>query len=163
MKRALGKLMTRTAKMAAKNGHSIPVDLPVGFRLDKQGELVLPRTPGECADLLYRTREARLAVQRQIEKLSKAEARLQDYFIETLPKSSSTGLAGSVARVQIELRTIPTVEDWPTLYAHVKRTGEFELLQRRLNEGAVRERWESGVKVAGVGTFNAKKVSCTKL
>lgn len=163
MKPTGSKLLVKAAKTAAKNGHSIPVDLPVGFRLDKQGELVLPRTPGECADLLYRTREARLAVQRQIDKLSKAESKLQEYFIETLPKSSSTGLAGRVARVQIEMRTVPTVEDWAKFYAHVKRTGEFELLQRRLNEGAVRERWEEGEKVEGVGTFNAKKVSCTKL
>ena len=149
--------------MKKANGETIPVDLPVGFKLDRQGELVLPRNAGECADLLYRTREARLAVQRQVDKLTAAENKLKEYFIETLPKSEASGLAGKLARVQIEVKPIPQVEDWEKFYTYVRKHQAFELLQRRLNEGAVRERWDDKQEVPGVGVFNAKKVSCTKL
>jgi hypothetical protein len=55
------------------------------------------------------------------------------------------------------------VEDWPKLYAHIKKTGEFELMQRRLGETAVKERWDADKQVPGVGRFTAKKVSCTRV
>lgn len=113
-------------------------------------------------DLLYTTRAARYVVQNQIKKMEALEGAIEQYFIEKLDKDSS-GLSGKVARVQIETKTIPVVEDWPALYKHIKKTGEFELLQRRLGEGAIKERWEAKKRVPGVGRFNAKKVSCTKL
>lgn len=148
-------------KAVRKHG-TIPVDLPKGFRLDKEGELILPKDAGECADLLYRTREVRLALERQAERLKKGETKLQEYFIESLPKSS-TGIAGLEARVQITMKAVPQVENWDQFYEYVRRNKAFELLQRRLNEGAVKERWDANVEVPGVTTFNAKKVSCTKL
>lgn len=150
-------------KKAVKQGQTIPVGMPVGFRLDKQGVLVLPKAIGECVDLLYRTREARLQLQRQAERLEEGEKVLRDFFIDHLPKSESTGVAGSIARVQIEMKHIPQVDDWTKFYAFVKRNDAFELLQRRLNESAVKERWEDKKEIPGVGIFNTKKVSCTKL
>ena len=48
-------------------------------------------------------------------------------------------------------------------YAHLKKTGDFELLNRALNRAAVNERWAAHKQVPGVGKFHVKKVSCTKL
>lgn len=162
---ALTELLKESVKRAkkGKGNYTVPVDLPEGFRLDKEGELVLPSKAAQCADLLYRTREARLAVQRHCEVLERAENKLREYFIENLGKSDATGIAGAVARVQIEVKLVPQVADWTALYAYVKRTGAFELLQRRLKEEAVKERWDDHKQVPGVTTFNAKKVRVTKL
>lgn len=128
--------------------------------MDTSGNYVLPAEQGACVDLLYRARERRLEMQRETERVEKLEKQLQEHFINTL-SADSTGLAGRVARVQIEPKVIPTVEDWDRFYAYVGRTRSWELLQKRLGEGAIKERWEDGKEVPGVGRFRAKKVSCT--
>lgn len=123
----------------------------------------LPKSPAACADLLYRVREQRLAMQKEVDKLAAEENRLKEYFIQTLPKSDATGIAGRVARVQTGTKLIPQVEDWTAFYSYVKRTGSFDLLQKRLSEGAVKERWDDRKTIPGVGTFQAVTVSVTKL
>lgn len=134
----------------------------VECEMDSEGGYVLPASAAECADLLYKARERRLEIQRECDRVETLEKQIKNWFVETLPVSQ-TGVAGRVARVQIEVSRQPCVDDWDKLYAHVKRTGNFELLQRRLNDGAVKERWENKAEVPGVGTFNVKKVSCTRL
>jgi hypothetical protein len=142
---------------------SAPCDLPAGVVMLKDGTFRQPKRPAECADLLYRTREMRLDVERRIEKLKNLEQQLKNYFIETLPRSSATGISGAVACVRIEIKPIPQVEDWDKFYKYVHKHKAFDMLQRRLSEVAVKDRLDEGVKVPGVGIFNAKKVSVTKL
>lgn len=143
---------------------TVPVDLPPGVWLDrKTGAFVLPKTDAQRADLLYAVRELRLMKQRAIEQLEKLEGELKNYFIENLPKSQASGIAGAVARVQIETKPIPQVRDWDGAYAFIKKHGAFELLQRRLNEGAVKERLDAGQRLEFIDIFQAKKCSVTKI
>lgn len=123
----------------------------------------LPKTLGACADALYTIRQDRLLVQKQVDELKERETALRDHLIATLPKSDATGTAGKVARAQVQTKRVPHVEDWEALYKHVKRTGDFELLQRRLANDAVAERWDAGKKVPGVEPFTTVTVSVTKL
>lgn len=121
----------------------------------------MPKTDGARADLLYITRAARYKLQHEVAKLEAIESAIEEYFINNLSTKESTGVAGKVGRVQVQPKVVPVVEDWPKFYAHIKKTGEFELMQRRVAEGAVKERWDAKKQVPGVGRFNAKKVSCT--
>lgn len=121
---------------------------------------------GAVADELYRIREERLALDRQVDELKKVESKLRDHIINTLPKSEANGIAGKVVRVTINTKVVPRAKDWDAIYAYVKKNaarGGFALLQRRLNEAAVKEIWESGKKVPGVETFNAVTLSINKL
>lgn len=139
-------------------------ELPPGALLDAAGNFVLPATPAACADLLYATREKRLALQRLAERHQELETALSEHFILTLPRSDATGISGRVARVQITIKAVPQVEDWDKLYAYIKKNGAWELLQRRLGEKAAQERLEAGEGgKAGITVFQAKKVSCTKI
>ena len=52
--------------------------------------------------------------------------------------------------------------DWPLLYAHIQKTGEFELLERRLGKGAAQERIDQGIKIPGVTLFPVETISDTK-
>ena len=159
------KKSVKNAKDGRKPKTVVPVDLPEGVKLDrKTGEFVLPSSPGACADILYATREARLALDRRSEELARLESKLKDFFVDTLPLSDATGVAGRVARVQIQVRPVPQVEDWEKFYGYVGRHGAWELLQRRIREEAVAERLDAGEGAAmGVGVFRAKKVSVTRL
>lgn len=122
-----------------------------------------PKTDAGKADLRYAVEDWRLAVQKCVEALKEVETGLNEHFIAHLPKSQASGVAGQTARVQLRTKIIPQVQDWNALYKHIKKSGEFELLQRRLTDSAIKERWEARQDVPGVGHFTAIVVSCTKL
>lgn len=139
--------------------------LGVGVEVDMtpEGEFVLPSDQGELVDLLYRARERRLSMQRETEKVEALENLIKAHFVETL-NANSTGLAGRVARVQVETKAVPQIEDWDLFYKYVVKHKAFDLLQRRLNEGAAKERLEAGDGAkAGLTVFRAKKISVVKL
>ena len=123
----------------------------------------IPKALGACADLLYETKNKRLAAQKVVDELAKQESLLKEHLINTLPKGEASGVAGKVARVSIGTKEVPQVEDWDKLYAYIKKTGSFDLLQRRLSEGSVTERLDAKVKVPGIKLFKATTVSLNKL
>jgi hypothetical protein len=142
--------------------------LPKGFKL--------PKTLALTADKLYETKTERLSYNKTIEELKNIEGAYADALIEKLPLGDASGVSGKVCRVSITEKQVPRVEDWPAFYkaivddylSHVKKKtgqqdGAFSLLNRALNDGAVKERWENGKKVPGVGTFKAKSISVNKL
>jgi hypothetical protein len=157
------KASVRQAKTGARPKVTVAIlGKGVSCAVDAEGEFVLPPTAAECADLLYKARERRLELDHESERVKGLESKLQDWFITNL-STKQTGVAGQVARVQVEPKNVPQVEDWDKLYAYIKRTGAWELLQRRLGEAAVKERWDAKKQVPGVTVFHAKKVSCVKL
>ena len=87
----------------------------------------------------------------------------EEFFIQKLAVGESSGQQGMKSRVQVTESVIPVVKDWVAFYAHIKKKGEFELLNRAVNRAAVQERWDALKNVPGVDRFHAKKVSVTKL
>lgn len=126
-------------------------------------KFVIPKQLAQCADLLYETREARLALQKDVDALEDQEKQLREHIINNLPKSQATGVAGKVARATIVMKIVPQVQDWDKFYAHIKKTGDFELMQKRIGTKAIEERWENKKKVPGVEPFNAVTVSLNKV
>lgn len=121
-----------------------------------------PKSMGACADRLFEVREARLEAKKIVDALEAEEKAIRDHIIDNLSKES-TGAAGKHHRVQVVPKEIPQVEAWDKLYPYIKRYDAFDLLQRRLNEAAVRERLENNKKVPGVIIFKTKTVSLTKI
>lgn len=135
-----------------------------------------PKTLGLAADKLYETRQKRLALAKEVEALQAEETALKNHLIDNLPKSDSNGIAGKVCRVSVVKKDVARAEDWSKIYAnivsdyqkHAKKKdgmqdGAFALLQRRLGEGAVKEAWEAGKVVEGVGKFTVVDVSINKI
>lgn len=90
------------------------------------------KSPAQRADFLYELDAYRLAEKKKVDQVDKFQNALEEWFIQNLPTKDATGIAGKVGRVGIERKEIPSVEDWTKLYAHVKKTGAFELLGKRL-------------------------------
>lgn len=128
-----------------------------------KNDFQMPTSLAQAADLLYSTREARLSVQKQVDELASRESAIKDFLIEQLPKGDASGVAGSYARVSLKTKTKAQVENWEDLYRHIEETGSWELVQRRISETAVRDRWEQGEEVPGVSKFHSIEVSCTKV
>jgi len=153
-----GKLVSKAEAKAKPETTVVEAVKPAKIKIGK-----IPTGLGACADLLYRVREERLNMQRDVKEYEDFEKELKRHLIDNLPKSDATGAAGKVARVQIEVEAQPVVEDWDKFYTHIKKKGEFDLLNRAVNRAAVRERWDAGKPIPGVGKFNATKVSVTKV
>lgn len=117
---------------------------------------------GECADALYRLREQRLALQRELDGLAAEETRYREHLIAALEQQGLTAVAGQTCRAGLNPTHIGHVSDWAALEEYIIVTGDFSLLQRRLNDAALRERWAEGETVPGVDPFAVTKVSLTK-
>ena len=122
----------------------------------------VPTALGGLADHWYAVREKRLEIERSVDKLKTEEAAIREHLIATLPKAElATGIAGRVGRVTIKPDVVAVLKDDAKFYAYVKKTGAFDLLQRRLNEGAIKARWEAKKEVPGVEPFPVLKASIT--
>lgn len=126
-------------------------------------KLKLPKSLATCADMYYKAREDRLALQKQVDELAAREVLIKDHLIDNLPKSEATGVQGKLCRVSVVTKVKPVVEDWDEFYKYIKKTGAFEMLQKRLSDTAIAERWENKKDVPGVGRFNAVTLSVNKV
>lgn len=122
-----------------------------------------PKAMGACADKLFELRNKRLAMQKEVDAVAAEETALKNYIIENLPKSEASGVAGKLARVTVITKQIPQVKDWDAFYKYVKKTGSFDLMQKRLTDTAIKERWEAGKEIPGVEHFNIVSVSINKV
>jgi hypothetical protein len=122
-----------------------------------------PKALGACADRLFELRNKRLAMQKDVDAVASEEAALKNHIIDNLPKSEASGVAGKLARVTVVTKQIPQVKDWDAFYKYVKKTGSFDLMQKRLTDAAIKERWEAGKEIPGVEHFNAVSVSINKV
>ena len=121
------------------------------------------KTPAARADLLYTVDQIAGQRSKEVDTVKKFVTKLEQWFIQELPTDDATGIAGKLARVSIKSKEIATAADWPTFYAHIKKKGEFELLNKAINQKAVKERWDAGKQVPGLGKFTKKTISLTKV
>jgi hypothetical protein len=119
-----------------------------------------PKSMSACADLLFEKREARLAADKIAVSLKSEEQALIDHIIDNLPKDSR-GAVGKHHMVKVYTDQKLVVKDWDEFYKYVHRTKKYELLQKRLGEGAAQEIIDDGKKVPGVEPFTVVKVSLT--
>jgi hypothetical protein len=123
-----------------------------------------PKTKlGQLADELHDVREMRLALSKITDAVKAHEDAITNHLIDTVDMDVSGGVVGKRYKVLIKRETIPVVEDWDKVYDFIKKNDSFDLLNKALNRAAFKERAEQGVAVAGVGTFEAKKISLTKV
>jgi hypothetical protein len=126
-------------------------------------DFAIPDNPAKAGDLLYKTREKRLALQKKVDELASQESQLSNYLINTLPKSQASGISGRIANVKIITKRIARVVDWTAFYAYVRKNKREDMLQRRVSDAAIMEVWDNNKTVPGVEPFNVVKVSVTKI
>jgi len=135
----------------------------------------VPKNVATAADLLWQAQERKKVAQAAVDTIAAEESDLKAWLIETLPKSNAAGVTGKLCRVTVVKKEVPRAESWPKVYASIvsqyqshmrkkdgQQDGAFALLQRRLGEGAVKEAWEAGLSIDGVGKFTAVTLSINK-
>lgn len=128
-----------------------------------KGELeeYISLTPAQRADLLYSVSKDELKKARDAyNDLDKFLTKLEQWFIENM-EPGQTGISGKVGRVEVKKKIIASAEDWDKFYAHIKKKGEFDLLNKAINQKAVGARWENGKEVPGLTRFEKSVISLT--
>ena len=122
-----------------------------------------PKTMGACADAYFKLTLRKSEAQKVVDAIDDEIAAFKKHIIDNLPKSEATGVSGKLANVIVTTKDIPKVDDWEAFYKHVKKTGNFFLLQKRLSDAAIKDIWESNKEVPGVGHFSVTSLSLKKL
>lgn len=106
----------------------------------------------EAAITAWRDKRAeRLELDRQAQVKKKEEDQLYGFLVEVFKQQKLEGMLIEGRVTGLGSKKVSIVEDKEALMAHIRATGELELLQFRLSEPAVKEREENGESVPGVG------------
>lgn len=114
---------------------------------------------GTMIDDWHKLRMERMASEKIAEEFKKQENLLEQQIIDVMKKEGVAASGGKLLKVELKTSEEPYVEDWDSVYKHVKKTGEFELMFRRINPKAVKERWANGENVPGVVSAEVTKLS----
>lgn len=128
-----------------------------------KGELesYISLTPAQRADLLYSVKNKELKEARDLfNGIDKFLKKLEQWFIQNM-EPGQTGVSGKVGRVEVKKKIIAATEDWDKFYSHIKKKGEFDLLNKAINQKAVGARWEAGKEIPGLMRFEKQVISLT--
>jgi hypothetical protein len=125
------------------------------------------------ADLLYKTREARLSVDKDSKELQDQESAMKIFFIDTLPKGEANGITGQIASVSITESPQYQAKDWGLVYEAIvaeykkaktteAKLAAFRYLGRSISQEPMKELYEEGKLFPGVQRLPIKKVSVVK-
>ena len=108
-------------------------------------------------------REARLAADKEAANLKRLENELQDRLIRIMHDQDMHYVAGKYKRVKLNVTEKPIVEDWPAVYGYMVEHDATDLLQKRLHEGAVKDRVDNGEVIPGIAYVEINKLSIAKI
>lgn len=128
----------------------------------KAKTLVFPKTLGACVDRAYVLRAKRLEIEKEAAKTKAEEAAIKDYLISNFKKGDLEGAKGKVASCSLNPTTVASITDWDTFTAWVAKTKSWEMIQRKVNDKAYRERLDANKQVPGVEPFHVLKLNLTK-
>jgi hypothetical protein len=133
----------------------------------KPTEFALPgpkASPGEIADARMDLETRQKVANAEVKRLEGLRVELDEIVRAAATKLKGTGFAGKSGAVEVvrENKLVIDTEKngWDKFYTYIKKTGSFDLLQKRIGEKAVQDRIDSGVKMETLGltTFAVDKV-----
>lgn len=129
----------------------------------KEKSIKLPKLPkqvGAAADQLWKLQEAHLLAVAKADAIEKDVVAYKMAMMKTFKKAELKVAGGKKGLVTLVNRDEPQIEDFNKLWAYARKKNAPELFQRRLSSPAIRERWEAGEKIPGVGVFHNVFIKC---
>ena len=118
---------------------------------------------GELADEWWTLRASRLAIEKEVARIREQESRAKSALLQSLTENKVTSVGGQKVRVTHVVKDKPSVNDWEEVYSYIRETGSFDILQRRIGERAVKDRWDDGVKIPGIVSYPIDEISYSKM
>jgi len=116
----------------------------------------------DLVDNYISLRAQRLALDKEAASLKETEDDLYKVIVSKMRDEGMTAMGGKNGMVKLKESEEPIPTDWPALYDYIKETGHFEFLHKRISTLAIKEHWEAGENVPGVGTTTVFKLSVSK-
>ena len=126
-----------------------------------QAEL-LPSISSHLPDLVdsYITiREQRLAADRLAAQLKESEDDLRKTIIAKFQDQGVKALGGQLGLVKMTELDEPVAENWELVYDYIAEHEAWHLLHKRLTSTAIKELWDDGKTIPGVGHTKVYKLS----
>lgn len=131
----------------------------------KTAEFKIPTNIAQAVDLYGETKKQRLAKEKEAAVLEEQEKLLKQHLINSIPKSSATGVIGKLWSVQVVLKERVIIDSenggWEAVaeWAKKNKLKPFEWMQKKLSEGVFKERLADGKVIPGVKVDNYSDVS----
>lgn len=128
-------------------------------------KLEKPKALGTLIDDLNGIREKRRLIAEQ-EKVLEAEYKeLEENLLARLDAEGMDKATGKTATISVSTNVVANIVDWDKACAYIKRTNNFQLLQRRISDPAFRELMElKGLKeLPGLEAFSKKRLNLRAL
>jgi len=122
-------------------------------------EALAPTSIGGIADHLYELRERKRELEAQVAKIDAEYKEHEERLFERLDKEGTDAARGKRASVSITQGIVGNVEDWAEVEKYVKRTGNFQLFQRRISDASYRELLELKGAIPGITPFTKKRLN----
>jgi len=111
---------------------------------------------------LSKTKEAKRLV-----KLDEKRKDLEAQCFEILKENNLQGAKGKTGQISITEKVVATPEEesggWDAIYKYIHKNKAYHLLNKALKQESVKELWEEGKKIPGIGKFHKRSLSVRKV
>ncbi len=107
-------------------------------------------------------RDERRRIRERDQELTDKWRSLEMELITRLDEQGMLKASTTAGTASITETILPQVVDWDLVYAHIKETGDFYLLQKRPAAAAFRELQASGIDIPGMEAYTKKAISIRK-
>lgn len=119
----------------------------------------MPMTIKDLIDQYVETKAHKEQLTADIRTANEKLATLEKDLMEMMSQAGITQAASDKASLSMKQARHPAIDDWQAFYEYVARTGQFELLHKRLSSTAFRERWEAGEVIPGTSVSEVWELS----
>jgi hypothetical protein len=116
----------------------------------------------KLCDLYQATRKLRLEQEKVAEATKKIENQEKETILQELCDQDVPVIGGVTHNFERVVKDEPQVDDWDEVYGYIYEHKAWELLHKRLGTVAVKERWDQGESIPGVGAYPVESLSVTK-
>lgn len=121
-------------------------------------------TVGALIDELTRIRSDLEELAEQEAALKREKTEVEGLLLAAMDAQGVTSLRGSKATVSVSEKMLAQVEDWEKVYQFIKRTGSWQLMERRIAHAAFRELLDTrGTPIPGLGSFTKRSINFRSL
>lgn len=121
---------------------------------------------GTMIDRMWELREEKKKLEAAAKELTSKMDELEEALAAKMDADGVTKATGKSASVSFSFSVAANVQGddgWKMLYAYIKKTGYFHLLQRRVTDTAYKELLDAGKRVPGVEPFTKKRINLRTL
>lgn len=116
----------------------------------------------DIIDNYISARLQRLAKEAEAATIKELEDDLKKTIIAKFREGDIKALGAANGLVKLQEKEEPVAEDWPAIWEHIKATGQFELLHRRIATLAVKEHWDAGEVIPGIRKTTVYNLTVSK-